>query len=102
MKQFKAEWQYNRTETTEIVAIGTTIDHLITQHNALWDYLKERDNRIAPPNYALEDEPRETITVPKPQWWTVDGNDNANKAKGYKQALSDASKASGITFKIEE
>lgn len=42
MKQFKAEWQYNRTLDTESLNEYKTIDHLITQHNALCDYLEEQ------------------------------------------------------------
>ena len=48
MKQFKAEWQYNVIEhenpalTTSSVSMPATIDHILTQHNALCDYLEER------------------------------------------------------------
>lgn len=41
-----------------------------------------------------------TITLPKPEWWDWKGF--VSEKYGYKQALSDASKASGITFLLED
>lgn len=43
MKQFKAEWQDGqKDDKTVIPQIVDTLGHLLTQHNALCEYLEER------------------------------------------------------------
>lgn len=170
MKQFKAEWQIIRyDELSDERSVEWTITNLITQHNALCDYLEERLNFGHPPSYAIGKaletldkehwgctncgqtvpvgekhdcptfkaklppnsgggsgsaagligkggyDPRykngkapETITLPKPECWEIttanvfDRTKQRGWQKGYEQALKDASKASGITYKLED
>lgn len=103
MKQFKAEWQYNRTLDTESYNESKTIDHLITQHNALCDYLAaEWKNQALEQAEVHEIEVgKQTITLPKPEWWDKKGLGYGLDKVKYREALEAASKASGILFTIE-
>ena len=73
--------------------------------NELIDYLEEREQQSIPT------ETNEVgVIIPKPEWWVPgwwvhkqEPNEELQMHKDtYLEALSDASKASGITFKIEE
>ncbi len=105
MKQFKAEWQNNMYGMRDV---HETMYHLLTQHNALCDAVDEKLKHL--PNYDLndprgwEDKPR-TITLPKPEWMKdkVECLTTRHiRQQGYKEALSDASKALGVIIKLEE
>lgn len=83
MKQFKAERQ-NRLSSRSVEEDNThTLDHLITQHNALCEHLAET-----------------IITLPKPEFWSGPIDNRYVKQQAYLQALSDASKAFGVIIKL--
>lgn len=94
MKQFKAEWQPG---TPVEPAYILTIDHLITQHNALCDYLEEQEGETTP---KVRFKPC-VIKVPKPEWWKNTPTNHALRIS-YHEALEAASKASGILFTLED
>lgn len=114
MKQFKAEWQGEGSVGETLV---NTILHILTQHNGLCDYLEERlGEKCNCPHCCwdvIEGRPEpapcirqtKTITIPKPEWMKdkVECLTTRHiRQQGYKEALSDASKASGITYKLED
>jgi len=79
MKQFKAKWQPISTDGD----YKNTVAHLITQHNALIDYLEEREVEKHLPNYDLNDprgwEEEKTNNsfaqrCPAPNWDLTDRN----------------------------
>jgi len=92
MKQFKVEADEY---------IPTTLHHLITQHNALCDYIEEREGEKKWELDVVEDAdlsaPR-TITLQKPPWVKEDHAWNV----GYEQGISDASKALGVELRLED
>jgi hypothetical protein len=100
MKQFKAEWQ--SWLDPEMNARMTT-DHLITQHNALCDYLEERLGDRGMNSQEWNDDcviAKKTITIPKPEWWGLKILPDAEN--GYLEALTACGNAIGVTFILEE
>ena len=109
MKQFKAEWQ---GEGGAADALVNTILHIITQHNKLCDFLvqrkgeeelEQRASLLKNATYTSDDGWH--ITLPKPEWMKdkVECLTTRHiRQQGYIEALSDASKASGITYKLED
>ena len=108
MKHLKVWWQ-EKIEDSFITPrhIVDTIAHIISQHNALCDYLEERFSSAEIDN-ILHGEvvknglvPGQTITLPKPEWWeTVDSIEEEHVA--YLEALEACGKAAGVEYKLEE
>lgn len=98
MKQFRAEMQPGSEYATPT---RQTLEHLITQHNALCDALEERVGEEPKYEYTLNGlMPKKTITLPKPEWWEDGASSEAIGA--YVLALSDASKALGVEIRLED
>lgn len=91
MKQFKAT---RLTQTSE-VALALNIDNLITQHNALVDYLEEQEKEEN--GIRTIEVGQLSYLIPKPEWWEVMPHCQQN----YLEALEACSKASGILFELD-
>lgn len=100
MKQFKV----NRLLIVNDISLAMNVDEVITQHNALCDYLEEWHNQAVEQAEVHEIEVgKKTITLPKPWWWNLpDQETGVDSAESYKEALEAASKASGIRFLLED
>lgn len=110
MKQFKAEWQTDKDGSQHTYY---TTHHLITQHNALCDYLEERerdhqwvkDDKGNHHHIVLNekgicvDGTLQTITIKKPEWWD---KRFLQDQVVYQEALTACSEASGIKFLLED
>lgn len=116
MKQFKAEWQSSQEmKYIKVLVNEKTIDHIITQYNALCDWIEKRLGEKQTNSYTCVGEgcfpnsmvPSEgtikigTITLPKPEWWLA-LNISTRERITYKLALADASKALGVEIKLTE